>query len=286
MSSPTIGKLQRTCCSVKQLLLDLHFKARSGHVGSALSCAEILTFLKFHCAASSDTIVLSKGHAASALYSVLAIAEEISVQDLTSMYYKDGTHFSAHPPPNKIPSIPFATGSLGHGPGLAAGLALGAKLRGNARERVFCVMSDGELNEGSVWEAFAFAAHHKLSNLVFIVDKNDLQGFGRTSDVFNMAPLTDKLRSFGVVVGEADGHDFESLASSYSFAHDDARDMGAPCVILAKTMKGRGLVGLADTVDCHYLPMTTEVYEAAVQFCENELQRALEVHEEEDSHAS
>jgi transketolase len=286
MSSPLISQLQRSCCSVKQLLLNLHFKARSGHVGSALSCAEILTFLKFGCASKKDTIVLSKGHAASALYSVLAIAEEISAQDLIAMYYKDGSHFSAHPPPNKLPAIPFATGSLGHGPGLAAGLALGAKLKGSSQERVYCVMSDGELNEGSVWEAFAFAAHHKLSNLTFIVDKNDLQGFGRTAEVFNMSPLADKLRSFGIVVVEADGHDFESLASSYRFACDDARDMGAPSIILAKTTKGRGLPGLADTVDCHYLPMTTEVFEAAVQFCENELRRSLELHEEEDGHAS
>jgi transketolase len=274
------------CCSVKQLLLNLHFKARSGHVGSALSCAEILTFVKFHCASEEDTLVLSKGHAASALYSVLAMTGEISSQDLIEMYYKDGSQFSAHPPPNKLPGIPFATGSLGHGPGLACGLALGARLKGAKEERVFCVMSDGELNEGSVWEAFAFAAHHKLSNLTFILDKNDLQGFGRTSEVFNMAPLADKLRSFGVVVVEADGHEFESLLSSYRFASDDARDMGAPSIIVAKTTKGRGLPGLADTVDCHYLPMTTEVFEGAIQFCENELRRSLELHEEEDDHAS
>jgi len=202
------------------------------------------------------------------------------------MYYKDGTHFSAHPPPNKLRSIPFATGSLGHGPGLAAGLALGAKLRGETAERVFCVMSDGELNEGSVWEAFAFAAHHKLSNLIFMIDKNDIQGFGRTTDVFNMSPLSDKLRSFGIVVHEADGHDFESLSSSYTYACDDARDLGAPSVILAKTVKGRGLVGLEDTVDCHYLPMTTEVYEAAMRFCQNELDRSSQLNRDEDEHAS
>ena len=286
MLSPSISQLQRTCCSVKQLLLTMHFKARSGHVGSALSCAEILTFIKFYCSSGTDPLVLSKGHAASALYAVLAIAEKISVQDLTSMYYQDGSHFSAHPPPNKLPAIPFATGSLGHGPGLAAGLALGAKLKGSSHERVYCVMSDGELNEGSVWEAFAFAAHHKLNNLTFIIDKNDIQGFGRTGDVLNMAPLADKLKSFGIAVVEADGHDFESLTSSYKFACDDARDIGAPAVILAKTTKGRGLPGLADTVDCHYLPMTTEVFEAAIEFCDNELQRLLALHLQEDDHAS
>ena len=286
MESQSVRELQRACCSVKQLLLDLHFNARSGHVGSALSCAEVLTFLKFHCCSSKDTIILSKGHAASALYSVLAMAGEIDAGELRAKYYRDGTLFSAHPPPNKLPTIPFATGSLGHGPGIAAGLALGSKLLGRRDEQVFCVLSDGELNEGSVWEAFAFAAHHILNNLVFVIDLNKIQGFGRTKDVFNMEPLAEKLRSFGIAVGEADGHDFESLSSCYSFVSAEGRDLGAPSAVVAMTTKGRGLVGLADTVDCHYLPMTTEIYESAVEFCQNELRRLLSKQTGEDGHAS
>lgn len=286
MESGSVRELQRACCSAKQLLLDLHYNARSGHVGSALSCAEILTFLKFHCCTPQDQIILSKGHAASALYSVLATAGDIDERELREKYYRDGTLFSAHPPPNKLPHIPFATGSLGHGPGIAAGLALGSRLLGNRDERVFCVLSDGELNEGSVWEALAFAAHHKLSNLVFLIDLNKIQGFGRTKDVFNMEPLADKLRSFGVAVAEADGHDFESLVSSYSFVSAEGRDLGAPSAVVAMTTKGRGLANLADTVDCHYLPMTTQVYEAAIEFCQNELQRLLSQDIRRDHHAN
>lgn len=274
MSSELIQELKIKCCSVKELLLKLHYTARSGHVGSALSCAEILTFVKFSCVRPSDTIILSKGHAASALYSILSVAGEIDSEELTSTYYRDGTLYSAHPPPNKLPSIPFATGSLGHGAGVATGIALAAKLLGNHQQRTYCILSDGELNEGSIWEAFAFAAHHRLNNLVFIIDQNNLQGFGRTTDVFNMEPLVDKIRCFGIAVSEADGHDFESLLSNYNHASEEGRDLGSPCLLLAKTIKGRGLGVLENTVDCHYLPMTTEIYEAAVEFCRNEIRPA------------
>ena len=286
MSTPHIKELRERCFSVKQLLLNLHFNARSGHVGSALSCAEILTFLKFHCCSQDDSLVLSKGHAASALYAVLSIAGEIDSQGLLADYYQDGTLFSAHPPPNKLPHIPFATGSLGHGAGIAAGIALGLKLKESYASRVFCVLSDGELNEGSVWEAFAFAVHHRLKNLVFVIDQNGLQGFGRTKDVFNMEPLIDKLRSFGLAVSECDGHDFEALESSYKHTIDESSCLAVPTIIVAKTTKGRGLVNLADTVDCHYLPMTTEVYEAALDFCRSELLRTTFRPQKREDHAS
>ena len=286
MSSNVIKDLKIACGAVKELLLKLHFEAKSGHVGSSLSCAEILSFIKFSCCGASDAIILSKGHAASALYSVLCIAGDINSEELVNSYYRDGTLFSAHPPPNKLPSIPFATGSLGHGAGVAAGLALGTKLRGNREQRTFCVLSDGELNEGSTWEAFAFAAHHRLSNLIFVIDQNDIQGFGRTTEVFNMAPLPDKLRSFGLAVGEADGHDFESLISSYNHTSAEARDLGVPSVVLAKTVKGRGLGDLANTVACHYLPMTKDIYEAAVAFCQNEVRTSTISSYEKNDYAS
>jgi transketolase len=270
MFSGDIKTLKVACGKAKELLLKLHFEAKSGHVGSSLSCSEILSFLKFFCCDEADVIILSKGHAASALYSILCVAGDISSEELLSSYYRDDTLFSAHPPPNKLPSIPFASGSLGHGAGIAAGLALGNKLLENPDKLTFCVLSDGELNEGSTWEAFAFAAHHKLSNLIFVIDQNNIQGFGRTSEVLDMAPISDKLRSFGLAVGEADGHDFESLISSYNHTRDEALNLGRPCVVVAKTVKGRGLGELADTVACHYLPMTKEVYEAAVTFCRTE----------------
>lgn len=216
---------------------------------------------------ASDTLVLSKGHAASALYSTLAVAGEVQEDELRARYYKDGTLFSAHPPPNKISGIRFATGSLGHGPGIAVGLALGSKLRKQPDERVYCVVSDGELNEGSVWEAFAFSRHFKLDNLLFIVDRNNLQGFGRTSEVMDMSPLNEKLRAFGLAVTEADGHDFGSLAEAYESVSQAARNGSTAGIIVAATVKGRGMPGLADTVACHYVPMTEEVYGGALKLC-------------------
>jgi transketolase len=254
---------------VRRLLLDLHFNAKSGHVGSALSCAEILTFLRFRCMRSCDTLVLSKGHAASALYSALAVAGDINEAELRLRYYKDGTVFSAHPPPNKLSRIPFATGSLGHGPGICAGLALGSRLRGHHDERVYCVVSDGELNEGSVWEAFIFASHFKLDNLTFIIDKNGLQGFGRTTEVMNMESLEDKFRAFGLLCAEANGHDFDSLTAAYANLLAESKKIKRPAVIIANTVKGRGLPGLADTVDCHYLPMNQDTYDGVIKFCDS-----------------
>lgn len=270
MDREALLSLYRANFSAKTLLLNLHFSAKSGHVGSALSCAEILTFLRFYCWDSDATLVLSKGHAASALYSVLAVAGDLSEHELRQNYYRDGTLFSAHPPPAKLPNVPFATGSLGHGPGICNGLALANCINKRADEippPVFCILSDGELNEGSVWESFAFAAHHKLRNLSFFIDRNKLQGFGTTSDVLDMEPLSDKLRAFGLTVIHANGHNFPSMINAYEQA---AIDRGGPIVMLAETIKGRGLPQVENTVDCHYLPMSPEIFEGALDFCERE----------------
>jgi transketolase len=266
--------------AAKTLLLGLHFRARSGHVGSSLSCAEILTFVRFYCWDHNTTLVLSKGHAASALYAVLATAGDISETALVEGYYKEGSLFSAHPPPNKLSNIPFATGSLGHGPGVCSGLALGSKLQSGSSQTaatVFCVLSDGELNEGSVWESLAFAAHHNLSNLVFIVDRNRLQGFGNTADVLDMEPLDEKLRAFRLSVTHADGHNFVSLIDAYRKVRSGST---GPSIIIADTIKGRGLPEIQGTVDCHYLPMTPAMFEGALDFCERELHQLTSAREE------
>lgn len=278
MRQVVLRDFYRSCFAAKSLLLKLHYNAKSGHVGSSLSCLEILSFIHNCCRSTEDTLILSKGHAASALYSVLATAGDISEEELTQSYYADATLFSAHPPPNKLSGIPFATGSLGHGPGISAGLALGARLRAGTEEDpslVFCVVSDGELNEGSVWESFNFAAHHKLSNLVFFIDKNNIQGFGRTTDVMNMEPLGEKLRAFGLETVECDGHNIRSLVAGYDTALSRARSRGTAAIVVANTIKGRGLPGLADTIDCHYLPMSADVFAGALQFCETEVNQLL-----------
>jgi transketolase len=276
MSDETLKLLAKNCYLAKKTLLNLHHSANSGHVGSALSCCEILTFVRFYCKKTGDEIILSKGHAASALYSTLAVAQDIKLEDLVSGYYKDGTLFSAHPPPNKLSGIKFATGSLGHGPGIACGLALAEKLK-NDKHNTFCIVSDGELNEGSVWEAFAFASHHNLNNLFFFVDRNKLQGFGRTSDVLQMEPLADKLQSFGCNVINCDGHSFASLIDTYEKSLVSAAQNNKPTVIIADTTKGRGLKNLENTVDCHYLPMTDEVYKNAIDYCEHEYSKRTSI---------
>jgi transketolase len=262
MTQASLQDLQSFCRDVRELVLNLHKQAGSGHVGSSLSCCEILTFLRFYCQADGDEIVLSKGHAASALYATLATAKDLNREELLRDYYKDGTIFSAHPPARKIKGVRFATGSLGHGPGLASGLALASRLKNNNSSWVYCVMSDGELNEGSVWEAFMFAAHNKLNNLLFVIDRNGLQGFGRTHEVMELEPLDRKLESFGLKVVECEGHSFPSLIDAY--AKIRSSNTGSPSALIARTTKGYGLSRLVDTVDCHYLPMTDQDYKDAI----------------------
>jgi len=254
--------LRERVFSVKTRFLSMYKKANAGHIGSSLSCAEILVFLKFGWMRDDDTFVLSKGHAAAALYSVLAEANLLSESQIDS-YYEDGTELPALPPFNTIQHIPFATGSLGHGLSVSAGMALGARFQGQGK-RFFCVTSDGELDEGSVWEAALFIAHHKLSNVVWVIDRNQLQAIGRTEDVLALEPLDAKLRAFGFHVITVDGHDFASLSA----ARDECAALwvlrAAPVVIIANTVKGNGISYMHDTVDCHYLPMTDQQYEQAL----------------------
>lgn len=227
--------------------------ANAGHVGCSLSCLEMIVFAKFEWMNQQDELVLSKGHAAALLYSVLAEEGTLSEADIDT-FYKNGTYLSAHPPVNKIKGIPFATGSLGHGLSIAAGLGLANSLK-QSDKKIVCITSDGELNEGSTWEAAMFIAHHNLNNIVWMIDRNYLQGFGRTEETIKLDPLDKKLESFGFKVIMADGHDFNSLKQAFS-------GLGGtqPVAIICNTVKGRDLA-LENTVDCHYLPLTEEDYQ-------------------------
>jgi transketolase len=164
-----------------------------------------------------------------------------------------------HPVPHGVPDIPFAIGSLGHGLGLASGLALGKRLLGKSG-RVYCVMSDGEWNEGSNWEALTFIAHHQQRELILLVDLNGLQGFGTTAEVANLAPLAEKLESFGFEVRNVDGHDTSDIERALLDA-----PTARPLAVLAKTIKGHGVSFMESQLAWHYLPMTPEQYELAVQ---------------------
>lgn len=226
----------------------MYKSANAGHVGCSLSCLEIIVFIKFYLMKNVDELILSKGHAAALLYSVLAEDGLLSEEDIQS-FYKEGTLLPAHPPVNKIKGIPFATGSLGHGLSIAAGLGLANKLK-KRDKKIYCITSDGELNEGSTWEAALFIAHHNLKNVFWFIDRNYIQGFGRTEDTLKLDPLDKKLESFGFEVLIADGHDFDSLKNTVAKFHNEK-----PLAIICNTTKGKDLA-MQDTVDCHYLPLT------------------------------
>jgi transketolase len=238
--------------SIKRRVIRMYKTANAGHVGCSLSCLEMITFIKFRLMKAEDELILSKGHAAALLYSVLVEDGTISEKEIET-FYQNGTYLSAHPPVNKIKGIPFATGSLGHGLPIAAGLGLANRLK-KTDKKIFCITSDGELNEGSTWEAALFIAHHNLKNVIWFIDRNYLQGFGRTEDVLKLEPLDKKLESFGFQVVIADGHDFASLDKAMAeYSGEKA------LAVIAKTVKGKDLK-LEDTVDCHYLPLTEEDY--------------------------
>lgn len=234
--------------NVKRRLYQMYKKANAGHVGCSLSCLEIMVFVKFALMGPEDELILSKGHAAALLYSVLAEDGVLSESDIAT-FYQNGTYLSAHPPVNKIKGIPFATGSLGHGLSIAAGLGLAGRLKRNSK-KIYCITSDGEINEGSTWEAALFIAHHQLTNVIWYIDRNYLQGFGRTEDTLKLDPLDKKLESFGFNVLKVDGHSFDELASATNSSNNSQ-----PLAIICNTTKGKGLT-LQDTVDCHYLPLS------------------------------
>ena len=206
---PTDVSLPLLVKKAKTRLLRMHYESGIGHIGGNLSCLEIMLSLHHRVMGEDDMFVLSKGHAVGALYVALWSRGALAEEDLRT-FHADGTRLSGHPPVNGIPEIAFATGSLGHGIGLAAGVALGKRLRG-LPGRVFCLTSDGEWNEGSSWESLIFAAHHRLDRLTIIVDQNGLQGFGPTREVADIAPLADKFRAFGVPTVEVDGHDPDAI---------------------------------------------------------------------------
>jgi len=238
--------------SIRRRVIKMYKEANAGHVGCSLSCLEIITFIKFQLMKDHDELILSKGHAAALLYSVLAEEGRISETEIET-FYKNGTYLSAHPPVNKINGIPFATGSLGHGLSLAAGLGLANKLK-KQDKNIFCITSDGELNEGSTWEAALFISHHNLKNIFWFIDRNYIQGFGRTEDTLKLDPLDKKLESFGFQVITAEGHNFDSLQKSFSEFQRQK-----PLALICNTIKGKDL-RLQDTVDCHYLPLTDEEF--------------------------
>jgi transketolase len=237
-------------------LLQMHYESRVGHLGGNLSALDLLLVLFHDATTVDDQFILSKGHAAGALYVTLWSLGRLTEADL-QQFHRDGTRLSGHPPVSGIDDILFTTGSLGHGLGLAAGLALGKRFQQRAG-RVFCLTSDGEWNEGSTWESLIFSRHHRLSNLTVMVDQNGLQGFGTTREVADLEPFAAKLRTFGVTTLEIDGHDPQAIASALQTSSADG-----PLFIVARTRKGCGVSFMQDKMEWHYLTLTPEQYSQA-----------------------
>lgn len=236
----------------------MHYDSGVGHVGGNLSALDLLLTLHHDVLTGDDQFVLSKGHAAGALYVTLWTLGRLDDDDLRT-FHQDDTRLSGHPPARGVDDVLFATGSLGHGLGLSAGLALGKRLQA-LPGRVFCLTSDGEWNEGSTWEALIFARHHRLTNLTVLIDVNGLQGFGTTQEVADLAPLSEKLRAFGVRTIEVNGHDQEQVCAALLSTPEDA-----PLAILARTVKGHGVSFMENRMEWHYLPMSSEQFAQAVR---------------------
>lgn len=257
----SIQQLQIIASRVRFDILTMSYMAQSAHSGGAYSCVEILVALYFSIMrvfpknandSRRDRLIFSKAHDAKALYAVLAKRGFFNTKIL-ERYEIDDAVLPGHSTRHVVPGVEVSAGSLGHGLSMAAGSAFA--LRGKS-PRVFAILSDGECDEGSTWEAVLFAGHHKLKNLTVIVDYNKLQGYGHTKDILNLEPFADKWKAFGFAVSEVDGHSFSELLGALTKEHKK------PHVVIAHTVKGLGgpkqHVG---KVSSQYKPPTKQEYE-------------------------
>jgi len=273
-------ELRLKSIAYRKTILQMIHRGGAGHTAGSLSCVDILNVLynqvmnitpaNFH-QVDRDHYIQSKGHSVEALYAVLADQGFFSVDELVAHNNQNGTNFVGHPT-RKIPGIEHNTGALGHGLSVAVGLALAAKLDRRSY-RVFTLLGDGELAEGSSWEASMTAAHYKLDNLVVIVDRNTLQITGRTEEVNALEPLADKFRAFGYAVVEADGNDVGLLARILGKIPFEP---GKPSLLLARTIKGRGISFMEDVKAWHHKVPTAEQLATALDEL-RAAQAALEV---------
>lgn len=250
-------------------IIDAVYSASSGHPGGSLSIADILTYLYFEELRvdpknpddpARDRFVLSKGHCAPGLYSVLAQRGYFPVEDLKT-FRKTDSYLQGHPDMKHTPGVDMTSGSLGQGVSVAAGMALAAKIDG-ADRRVYAVMGDGESEEGQVWEAAMFAGFYKLDNLCYILDLNGLQIDGPLEKVMDPRPHGDKFRAFGWNVVECSAHDFGELEAAFAAAR---AYKGKPTVIIAHSVKGKGVSFMENDCDWHGKAPNAEQYEIAMR---------------------
>jgi len=250
---------------IRRIVIEQSKRANIGHIGSALSIADIVGALYAEILshpggddADRDRFVLSKGHAALALYAALQVGGTIDEEKLNT-FATDGSELGAHPE-HTADGIDFSVGSLGQGLSIATGAALAARMQGSKR-RAFALVSDAECNEGSLWEAVMFAAHHDVSNLIAVVDLNGQQALGYTRDVIDLSPMGERWAAFGWDVHEVDGHDVDALISTIE-SLDTAS--GPPHVLIADTTFGKGVSFMESKIEWHYWPLSDDQHQQAV----------------------
>jgi transketolase len=258
---------------IKRDILNMHYFSQDSHIGSALSCVDILAVLYFKIInidpkkpnnKNRDRFIMSKSHAVSALYAVLA-EKGFFPKNLLETYCQNKSRLPGHATRGTVPGIEASTGALGHGLPIAIGMALAAK-KNNDKHRVFVLISDGECDEGTTWESALFASHHKLDNLIVIVDYNKLQALGKTNDVLNLEPLKEKWLSFGWQAKEINGHDLYEIEKTLKYL-PLKKDM--PNIIIANTIKGKGIKTMEGKLESHYKSPGKEEYELFLENLKN-----------------
>lgn len=254
--------------NIRKKVIELSYRAKTSHLASSLSCVDIVSvifqnFLKHKL--NGDKFILSKGHAATTLYSALFFFKFITKKEIES-FAKPGSKLEEHPSPS-IKGVEAATGSLGHGICIAAGIALGLKIQGK-KSKVFVVLSDGECNEGSVWEAILFSAAQNLNNLVIFIDYNKWQATGRSNETLALKPLKKKFQSFSCNTVEINGHDHKQI-----FKAIQTKFNNKPIVIIANTIKGKGVSFMEDDNNWHYKHPDKEEFERAMSELQNKYEK-------------
>jgi len=264
-----LEQLKKIARNIRRRIISNSHHAHTPHLGSCLSCVDILVAAYFYGlhidpkqprSPTRDRFILSKGHGAPALFQVLAM-KGFYPENMLNDYGQDGSIFAEHPPtPDHLPGIEAATGSLGHGLPIALGMALSARIQ-KQNYKVVALLGDGECNEGSIWEAAMMASAQRVNNLMVIVDYNKWQATGRSQDVLALSPLADKWRAFGWQTHEIDGHDMQQLTDLWS---NQQQPSNQPVAVIAHTVKGKGVSFMEDDNNWHYRTPSSEELQAAL----------------------
>lgn len=259
LSENKLNQLKNTAKEIRKDIILQIYEAQSGHPGGALSCADILTAIYFEEKQGEDKVVLSKGHASAALYATLAEHGDIPKEELKT-FRKYGSRLQGHPSSHSLDKVDVSSGSLGQGLSIANGIAMAYKLD-KKKDNVYVILGDGEIAEGQVWEAAMSSAHYKLNNIIAFLDYNKLQIDGSNDEVMKSKPLDKKFKSFGWNVQEIDGHDFNQIIE----AIENAKKSRKPNMIIANTIKGKGVSFMENQVSWHGKAPNEEQYNIAMK---------------------